>query len=81
MEDRTAIVLGALAGAVVGGAFGYLYLSDDGRRLREDFEPEVAELIAELKRTWEVAEQVREAIRDGWSAAPGAATPTPPADG
>ena len=81
MDDRTAIVLGALAGAVVGGAFGYLYLSDDGRRIRADIEPEVAELVTELQRAWEAAGQAGDAAREGWSAVRRAAVPTPGSDG
>lgn len=50
MNDRTSIVLSALAGAVVGGCVGYLFLTDEGRRLREDLEPKLEDLVAEFKR-------------------------------
>jgi hypothetical protein len=70
VNERSAIWLGAIAGAVVGGALGYLYLSDRGRELREDLEPAVADLVAELRKGWEAAEQARQSLHDVWSAAP-----------
>ena len=34
MRDRTAVLLGLTAGAIVGGVAGWLYLTEGGRRLR-----------------------------------------------
>lgn len=48
MSDRTSILLGALAGAVVGSAAGYLFFTEEGRRLREDMEPKLRDLMGEL---------------------------------
>ena len=48
MSDRTSILLCALAGAVVGGAAGYLLFTEEGRRLREDLEPKLVDLMGEL---------------------------------
>jgi gas vesicle protein len=70
VNERAAIWLGALAGAVVGGALGYLYLSDRGRELREDLEPAVSDLMTELRRSWEAAEHARQAMSEAWTAAP-----------
>lgn len=50
MSDRTSIVLSALAGAVVGGCVGYLWFTEEGRQLREDLEPRLAELATEIER-------------------------------
>lgn len=50
MNDRTSILLSALAGAVVGGCVGYLFLTEGGRRLREDLEPKLEDLVAEFQR-------------------------------
>jgi len=66
VNDRAAIWLGALAGAVVGGAFGYLYLTDRGRELREDIEPALSDLLRELGKAWETAEQARATIDELW---------------
>ena len=51
MNDQTSILLSALVGAVVGGCAGYLFLTEEGRRLREDLEPKLADLVAELDKT------------------------------
>lgn len=48
MSDRTSILLCALAGAVVGGAAGYLLFTEEGRRLREDLEPKLVDLMGEI---------------------------------
>lgn len=50
VSDRTSILWCALAGAVVGGAAGYLFFTEEGRRLREDLEPRVADLLAEIEK-------------------------------
>jgi len=75
VNERAAVWLGALAGAVIGGAFGYLYLTDRGRELREDLEPAVSDLLNELGKAWETAEQARAALDEAWRPAP------PPAGG
>ena len=59
MNDRAAICLGAAVGAVLGGAFGYLYLTRRGREIREDLEPAVTNLVGELQKAWASAEQAR----------------------
>jgi len=50
VSDRTSILWCALAGAVVGGAAGYLFFTDEGRRLREDLEPKLVDLMAEFEK-------------------------------
>jgi gas vesicle protein len=68
VNERAAIWLGVIAGAVVGGALGYLYLSDRGRELREDLEPAVSDLLAELRKGWDAAEQARQSFHEVWNA-------------
>lgn len=58
MNDRTSILLSALAGAVVGGCVGYLFLTDEGRQLREDLEPALADLAAEFGRARSLVKDV-----------------------
>jgi hypothetical protein len=57
LDDRVAVGLGALLGALAGATLGYLYLTPRGRRLREDLEPELSQLVTELQRVREVAER------------------------
>jgi gas vesicle protein len=50
VSDRTSILWCALAGAVVGGAAGYLLFTDEGRRLRENLEPKLVDLMTEFEK-------------------------------
>ncbi|NQW03803.1 MAG: YtxH domain-containing protein [Acidobacteria bacterium] len=63
VSDRTSILLGALAGAVVGGCMGYLFLTDEGRRLREDLEPRLADLATEVERARSLVKNARANVR------------------
>ncbi len=80
MNERSAIWLGALAGAIAGGAFGYLYFTERGRGLREEVEPAVTNLLAELGKAWETAEEARQAIDAAWLATPPSDTGGPRTD-
>ena len=63
MNDRTSILLSALAGAVIGGCVGYLFLTDDGRRLREDLEPKLTGLVNEFERARTMVKDARADVR------------------
>ncbi len=63
MNDRTSILLSALAGAVIGGCVGYLFLTEDGRRLREDLEPKLAGLANEFERARSAVKDARADVR------------------
>ena len=49
MRDRTAVLIGALAGAVAGSVAGWLWLTDDGRRMRARRAPRLQELAGQEK--------------------------------
>ena len=68
MEERSAVILGAVAGALIGGAAAYLLLTERGRRLRRDLEPRVMAFAGEVAR-------VRAAAADARTAFDRAATP------
>jgi gas vesicle protein len=59
VNDRTSILLSALAGAVVGGCVGYLFFTEEGRRLREDLEPKLADLATEIDRARSMVKNAR----------------------
>ena len=61
MEERTAVVLGAIAGALVGGAAAYLLFTERGRRLRDELEPRMMALAREVARARAAAADVRAA--------------------
>lgn len=66
MNDRSVIALSILAGAVLGGAAGFLLLTDRGRRLRHELGPQLDELVAEARRLQEAVARVRETAAEGW---------------
>lgn len=63
MNERSAIVFGALAGAVLGGAAAFLFLTERGRRLREDLEPRLQEVVNEFQRVRLTLDQARSGRR------------------
>jgi gas vesicle protein len=66
MEERSAILMGALVGALAGGAVGYLYFTESGRRVREQLEPRMNDVIAELQRARSAAVRAVDAAGEGW---------------
>lgn len=62
MSDRTPVLLGALAGAVIGGLAGYLLFTERGRQLREDLEPRMRDVLAELGRARVVARDAGDTV-------------------
>ena len=53
-----------MAGAVAGGCVGYLFLTEEGRRLREDLEPKLADLVAEVNKARNVVKGATRAVAD-----------------
>ena len=66
MDDRAAILTGALVGGLIGAAFGYLYFTESGRRARQEFEPRMDALIAELRRARAAAARTVDAAGQSW---------------
>lgn len=65
MEERTAVLAGALAGAIVGAAAGYLFLTERGRDLRDRLEPAVDDLRREIQRFQRTLEKVGDVASEG----------------
>lgn len=53
-------------GAVAGGVWGWLYLTDSGRRVREQIEPKLDDLINEIGRVRGTVDKARTAANEGW---------------
>ncbi len=64
MRDRTAVVIGLVAGAVAGGVAGWLWLTDDGRRLRARLEPAVQDLAGRAMALSASARRLQAAARE-----------------
>lgn len=66
MDDRTKVLLASLVGAVAGGVLGYMYLTEDGRRLRGRVEPQIDDFVSEVRRLKRAVEKARAAADEGW---------------
>ena len=68
MDDRSRVLLSACLGAIVGGLAGYLYMTEDGRRVRDRLEPGMDEMVREVRRLRGAVDSARLAAREGWAA-------------
>jgi len=66
VDDRSRVLAATVLGAVAGGALGYLYLTDSGRRLRSQIEPKLDDFMRELSSVRETVEKARTAANEGW---------------
>lgn len=69
MRDRTAVLIGLVAGAVAGGAAGWLWLTDDGRRVRARLEPRLQDLASQAMALSSSARRLQAAARQSGQAA------------
>jgi hypothetical protein len=58
--------MATLSGAVIGGVWGWLYLTEGGRRVRKQIEPWLEDFTAELARVRGTVEKARSAADEGW---------------
>ena len=65
MDSRSRLIWSMVAGAAVGGALGYLFFTDDGKRLRSTLEPHVGDLIDEVTRWRGTIDKVKSAAGEG----------------
>ena len=66
MEDRSRVLLATLLGAVAGGIWGWLYLTDNGRTFRAQIDPKLDDFIRELRNVRGTVEKARNAADEGW---------------
>ena len=77
MDDRGKILLSAVLGALAGGLAGYLYLTDEGRNVRERLEPGFDEVGRELRRLRGAVDRARAAAEEGWQTVSDLTRPAP----
>jgi hypothetical protein len=66
MDDKSRVLFAALIGAAAGAAWGYLYLTASGQRLRAQMEPKLDDFIGEVRRMRGTIEKARAAADEGW---------------
>lgn len=66
MDERSKVLMMTFMGAVVGGVGGWLYMTENGRRLREQIEPKLDDFLGELTRVRGTVEKARTAANEGW---------------
>ena len=65
VNERTAVMAGALVGALVGACAGYLFFTEAGRQMRDRMEPMVDDLKREFARFQKTLEKVGDMANDG----------------
>ena len=65
-DERSRVLLATFMGAVIGGVWGWLYLTERGRRVRGQIEPKLDSFIAEMTRVRGTVDKARTAANEGW---------------
>ena len=66
MDERSRVLMATFMGAVIGGTWGWLYLTDSGRRVRDQIEPKLDDFMNELVRMRGTVDKARTAAHEGW---------------
>jgi hypothetical protein len=64
VDDRSRVMIATCLGAVVGGVWGWLYLTAQGRRVRDQIEPKLDDFISEISRVRGTVEKARSAANE-----------------
>ena len=66
MDERSRVLMATVMGAIIGGVWGWLYLTENGRRVRDQIEPKLDDFINEVGRMRGTVEKARTAANEGW---------------
>ena len=66
MDERSRVLMATFLGAVVGGVWGWLYMTESGRRVRDQIEPKLDDFMNEMTRVRGTVEKARTAANEGW---------------
>ena len=66
MDERSRVLLATLLGAVAGGVWGWLYMTESGRRMRSQIEPKLDDFMRELSNVRGTVEKARTAANESW---------------
>ena len=66
VDERSRVLTATFIGAIAGGVWGWLYLTEGGRRIRDQIEPKLDDFIGELSRVRSTVDKARTAADEGW---------------
>ena len=66
VDERSRVLMATFMGAVIGGVWGWLYLTESGRRVRDQIEPKIDDFMAELTRVRGTVDKAKSAANEGW---------------
>ena len=66
MDERSRVLMATFMGAVIGGVWGWLYMTESGRRVRDQIEPKLDDFMNEVTRVRGTVEKARSAANEGW---------------
>jgi len=66
VDERSRVLTATVLGAIAGGAWGWLYLTENGRRVRSQIEPKLENFMRELHSARGTVEKARSAANEGW---------------
>jgi hypothetical protein len=66
VDERSRVLTATVLGAIAGGVWGWLYLTENGRRVRSQIEPKLDDFMRELASVRGTVEKARVAADEGW---------------
>jgi len=66
VDERARVLTATFLGAAIGGVWGWLYMTERGRRVRDQIEPKLDDFIREMTRVRGTVEKARTAANEGW---------------
>jgi hypothetical protein len=66
VDERSRVLVATLLGAVAGGVWGWLYLTEQGRRVRQQIDPKLDDFIREMQSVRGTVEKAKTAANEGW---------------
>jgi hypothetical protein len=66
VDERSRVLTATVLGAVAGGVWGWLYMTENGRRVRSQIEPKLDDFMRELSNVRGTVEKARTAANEGW---------------
>jgi hypothetical protein len=66
VDERSRVLLATCLGAVAGGVWGWLYMTENGRRVRDQIEPKLDDFLHEITRMRGTVEKARNVASEGW---------------